>query len=201
MSSQQTPYLKEHYEKVVAPELKKTLGYKNIFQIPRVEKVVLNVGVSALLDKSVLEESVKNLGLIAGQQPVKTFATKSISNFKLREGMPVGCKVTLRGPRMWDFLFRLIAVALPAIRDFRGIPTKLDGQGNYALGVHDITIFPEISVDSIKRQSGLDICIVTTAKTDKEGTELLKLLGMPFRKREQQEENASSGASSEESAA
>lgn len=199
MSSQNTPYLKEHYEKVVAPELQKTLGYKNIFQIPRIEKVVLNVGVSALLDKSVLDESVKNLGLIAGQQPVKTLATKSISNFKLREGMPVGCKVTLRGTRMWDFLFRLIAVALPSIRDFRGIPTKLDGQGNYSLGVTDITIFPEISVDSIKRQSGLDICIVTTAKTDKEGAELLKLLGMPFRKREQTEETTAS--SEEESAA
>lgn len=184
MSSQETPLLKEHYQKVVAPGLKKSLGCKNDFQIPRIEKVVLNVGVSALLDKSVMEETVKNLGLITGQQPIRTKAKVSISNFKLREGMDVGAKVTLRGRRMWDFLYRLIAVALPSIRDFRGVHSKLDGSGNYSLGVTDITIFPEISVESIKRQSGLELSIVTSAQSNEEGLELLTLLGVPFRKQE-----------------
>lgn len=185
MSSQN--FLKEHYETTVVEGLKKSRGYKNKYQIPRIEKVVLNMGVSALLDKSAMEEAVKNMGLIAGQSPVKTLAKKSIANFKLREEMPIGCKVTLRAERMWDFLLRLIAVSLPAIRDFRGIPQKFDGNGNYSLGITDITIFPEISVDSIKRQSGLEFTIVTSAKTDEEGYELLDLLGMPFRKRETQE--------------
>ena len=159
MSSQN--FLKEHYEKTVVEGLKKSRGYKNKYQIPRIEKVVLNMGVSALLDKSVMEEAVKNMGLIAGQRPVRTLAKKSIANFKLREEMPIGCKVTLRGERMWDFLLRLVAVSLPAIRDFRGIPQKFDGNGNYSLGITDITIFPEISVDSIKRQSGMELTIVT----------------------------------------
>jgi large subunit ribosomal protein L5 len=142
------------------------------------------------LDKGVMEESVKNMGLITGQRPIKTISKKSIANFKLREDMPIGCKVTLRGERMWDFLLRLIAVALPSIRDFRGIPSKFDGNGNFSLGVTDITIFPEISVDSIKRQSGLEFTIVTSANTDEEGYELLDLLGMPFRKREEQDETS-----------
>jgi large subunit ribosomal protein L5 len=185
MSSQN--FIKEHYETNVVEALKKSRGYKNKYQIPRIEKVVLNMGVSALLDKGVMEEAVKNMGLVAGQQPIKTIASKSISNFKLREGMPIGCKVTLRGERMWDFMLRLIAVALPAIRDFRGIPQKFDGNGNYSLGVTDITIFPEISVESLKRQCGLEFTIVTTAETDEEGYELLDLLGMPFRKRETKE--------------
>ncbi|MBN12958.1 MAG: 50S ribosomal protein L5 [Opitutaceae bacterium] len=185
MSSQN--FLKEHYEKTVVEGLKKSRGYKNKYQIPRIEKVVLNMGVSALLDKSVMEEAVKNMGLIAGQSPVRTLAKKSIANFKLREEMPIGCKVTLRSERMWDFLLRLVAVSLPAIRDFRGIPQKFDGNGNYSLGITDITIFPEISVDSIKRQSGMELTIVTSAKTDEEGYELLDLLGMPFRKRETQD--------------
>lgn len=182
MSSQN--FLKEHYETTVVDGLKKSRGYTNKFQVPRIEKVVLNMGVSALLDKSVMEESVKNMSLITGQQPIRTIAKKSIANFKLRDGMPIGCKVTLRGVRMWDFLLRLVAVSLPAIRDFRGLPQKFDGNGNYSLGITDITIFPEISVDSIKRQSGLELTIVTSAKTDQEGFELLDLLGMPFRKRE-----------------
>tara|TARA_B100001057_G_C22854993_1_gene952362 strand:- start:316 stop:927 length:612 start_codon:yes stop_codon:yes gene_type:complete len=185
MSSQN--FLKEHYENTVVEGLKKSRGYKNKYQIPRIEKVVLNMGVSALLDKSVMEEAVKNMGLIAGQSPVRTLAKKSIANFKLREEMPIGCKVTLRSERMWDFLLRLVAVSLPAIRDFRGIPQKFDGNGNYSLGITDITIFPEISVDSIKRQSGMELTIVTSAKTDEEGYELLDLLGMPFRKRETQD--------------
>jgi len=194
MSSQNI--VKQHYETKVVDALKKSRGYKNPYQIPKIEKVVLNMGVSASLDKAALEESVKNLGLITGQQPVQTLAKKSIANFKLREGMPIGCKVTLRGERMWDFLFRLIAVALPSIRDFRGVPQKFDGQGNYSLGVTDITIFPEISVESLKRQAGLELTIVTSAQSDAEGFELLDLLGMPFRKREAKSETAT-----EESAA
>ena len=188
MSSQN--FIKEHYRTNVVEALKKSRGYKNFYQIPRIEKVVLNMGVSALLDKGVMEESVKNMGLITGQKPIKTIAKKSIANFKLREEMAIGCKVTLRGERMWDFMLRLIAVALPSIRDFRGIPSKFDGNGNFSLGVTDITIFPEISVDSIKRQSGLEFTIVTSAATDEEGYVLLDLLGMPFRKREEQDETS-----------
>tara|TARA_B100000212_G_scaffold187255_3_gene141255 strand:- start:12143 stop:12754 length:612 start_codon:yes stop_codon:yes gene_type:complete len=190
-------FLKEHYEKTVVEGLKKSRGYKNKYQIPRIEKVVLNMGVSAMLDKSVMDEAVKNMGLIAGQTPVRTLAKKSIANFKLREEMPIGCKVTLRSERMWDFLLRLVAVSLPAIRDFRGIPQKFDGNGNYSLGITDITIFPEISVDSIKRQSGMELTIVTSAKTDEEGYELLDLLGMPFRKRETQDGNDDAPTESE----
>ena len=188
MSSQN--FIKEHYQTKVVEALKKSRGYTNVYQIPRIEKVVLNMGISALLDKGVMEESVKNMGLITGQRPIKTISKKSIANFKLREDLPIGCKVTLRGERMWDFLLRLIAVALPSIRDFRGIPSKFDGNGNFSLGVTDITIFPEISVDSIKRQSGLEFTIVTTAGSDEEGYELLDLLGMPFRKREEQDETS-----------
>lgn len=187
MSSENTPYMKAHYESVVVEGMKKAFGYSNKFEIPVIEKISLNAGVGAHFEKSVLEETFKNMASIAGQQPVRTYAKKSIANFKLREGMPVGCRVTLRGTRMWDFLFRLIAVSLPAIRDFRGIHDRMDGNGNYSLGIHDITIFPEINVESIKRQSGLELSIVTSAKSDKEGRELLKLLGMPFRIHESKE--------------
>lgn len=190
MSSQKISPLKQHYIDVVAPGLKEALGYTNDHQIPRLEKVVLNVGVDASSDKSVLAEAVKNMGLIAGQAPVKTIARTSIANFKLREGMPIGCKVTLRGSRMWDFMYRLLAVALPSIRDFRGVHSRFDGSGNYTLGVTDVTIFPEISTESLKYQAGLEFTIVTSAKTNKEGKELLKLLGMPFREQEKTEESA-----------
>ena len=189
MSSKPIPSLKDHYENTVAPALKKSRSYKNVYQIPRIEKVVLNAGVSASADKAVLQEVVKNMGLVAGQQPIKTFAKKSIANFKLREGMPIGCKVTLRGDRMWDFLYRLIAIALPSIRDFRGIPSRFDGNGNFSLGVEDITIFPEVNVESLKHHAGLEFTIVTSADSNEEGYELLDLLGMPFRKRERQAEN------------
>ncbi len=194
MSSEANLNIKELYETKVVAELQKALGYTNKFQIPRIEKVVLNTGVGAHFEKAVLQEAVKNMGLIAGQAPIKTIAKKSIANFKLREGMPIGCKVTLRGARMWEFLHRLIAVALPSIRDFRGIHSKLDGNGNYTLGVTDITIFPEISVDSVKRQSGLEMTFVTSAKTDKEGLALLTLLGMPFRKKKEDEDSSESAA-------
>ena len=194
MSSQNTPLLKQHYLEKVAPELKKSLGCKNDFQVPRIEKVVLNIGIDAASEKAVLEEAVKNLSAIAGQAASKTYARKSISNFKLREGMPIGCKVTLRGDRMWDFLLRLLAVSLPSIRDFRGVHSRFDGKGNYSLGITDITIFPEVPTESLKFQSGLEFTIVTTAKTNEQGKELLTLLGMPFRKHEKQEAEKASDA-------
>jgi len=176
------PELKKFYHETVVPELQKSLGYKNIMEVPKVEKIVLNSGVGSENDKSVMDEVVKEMSAISGQKAVVTKARKSISNFKLREGMPVGVKVTLRGNQMWEFLYRLIKVSLPLIRDFRGIGKRMDGRGNYTLGINDNTIFPEINVDGHKRQTGLDICIVTTAQNDQEGLELLTLLGMPFRK-------------------
>jgi large subunit ribosomal protein L5 len=178
------PELKQFYLQNVVPQLQKSRGYKNIHQIPKVTKVVINSGVSAQLDKGAVEEVAKELSSIAGQKAVVTKSRQSISNFKLRENQPIGAKVTLRGPIMWEFLYRLIYVALPNIRDFRGVGNKLDGKGNYNLGISDTTIFPEITVDGHKRTLGCDIVIVTTATSDEEGHELVKLLGMPFRKRE-----------------
>ena len=159
----------------------KSRGYQNTHQVPTLEKLVVNSGMSASLDKSGVQQTIDDIATLTGQQPVVTKARQSIANFKLRKGMPVGVKATLRGIRMYEFLYRLIAIALPGIRDFRGIPKKLDGNGNYALGIKDHTIFPEIGVDSHKRIIGMDIAITTTAKTDDEAIELLKLLGMPFR--------------------
>ncbi len=176
------PKLQTVYEETVLPELMKEKGYKNALQAPRLEKVVLNTGVSAALDKAAVEDAAKDLGLIAGQKAVVTKARKSISNFKLREGMPIGAKVTLRGARMWDFVYRCINIALPNIRDFRGVPNKLDGSGNYTLGIADHTIFPEISTDGSRRQMGLDVTFVTSATDDADGHDLLGRLGMPFRK-------------------
>ena len=151
-------------------------------QVPKVTKIVLNSGVGSSNDKNVINDIAKDLGLITGQKPIITLSRLSISNFKLREGMPVGVKVTLRGNSMWEFLYRMITVALPLIRDFRGIGKKMDGLGNYTLGIADHTIFPEINVDTHKHLVGMDISIVTTASNDDEGLELLTLLGMPFRK-------------------
>lgn len=176
------PVLKKFYRESVVPELSKKFGYKNLHEVPKIEKVVLNSGVDASADKSVMEDVTRDLGLIAGQKPKVTRAKLSISNFKLRKGMPIGAKVTMRGGSMYEFLYRFINVALPNIRDFRGVHRKLDGRGNYALGIQDHTIFPEINVDGQKRTMGLDVCITTSAKTDEEGRELLRLLGMPFRK-------------------
>lgn len=177
-----TPVLKHYYNDAVVPELKKKFGYDNLHIIPRIEKIVLNSGFNASADKAHVAYVNEELKKIAGQRPVTTKAKLSISNFKLREGQPIGAKVTLRGAAMYEFLLRLINIALPCIRDFRGVPTKLDGKGNYTLGVSDHTIFPEISVESAGAGMGLDICIVTNAQTDDEGRELLRLLGMPFRK-------------------
>lgn len=173
--------LKEHYHSRVAPEMTKAFGYKNSHQIPVVQKVVINSGIKADTEKTWINDVAKEIGIICGQKPVITRAKKSISNFKLRQGMPIGVMVTLRGVRMYEFLYRLIAVALPTIRDFRGVSRKFDGHGNYNMGITDHTIFPEITVDTNRKNIGMDITIVTSAKTDEEGRELLRLMGMPFR--------------------
>jgi large subunit ribosomal protein L5 len=178
------PTLKKLYSEKVFPELMKIRGYKNKHQVPRIVKVNLNSGIDAEADKNQIADVQRDLALIAGQKPVLSRTRKAISNFKLKENQIVGCHVTLRGDAMWEFLYRLLAVALPTIRDFRGVSPKLDGQGNYNIGITDFTIFPEITVENVKKSMGLDITIVTTAETDDEGRELLRLLGMPFRRTE-----------------
>ena len=177
------PFLKAQYEEIAIPELKKKFGYTNIHEIPRVVKVVINHGFDASVEKAQIDEAVKEITNIACQKAVVTLSKKSISNFKLRENQPIGVKVTLRGNAMYEFLVRLIAIALPGIRDFRGVSGKLDGHGNYTLGITDHTIFAESHGDHSKKAIGMDITIVTSAKTDDEGRELLSLLGMPYRKR------------------
>lgn len=176
------PTLKKHYAEQVAPELTKSRGYSNKHQVPRLLKIVLNTGIDADADKNQVADAQRDLAAIAGQKAIVTRAKKAISNFKLKEGQPVGAYVTLRGDAMWEFLYRLLAVALPTIRDFRGVSPKLDGQGNYNLGITDFTIFPEITVENVKKSMGLDITLVTSAESDDEGRELLRLLGMPFRR-------------------
>ncbi|MBI4848105.1 MAG: 50S ribosomal protein L5 [Nitrospirae bacterium] len=175
--------LKDKYIKEIAPLLMKEFSYKSVMQVPRLQSIVINVGMGeATQDIKPLEAAVKELAIISGQAPVITRAKKSIAGFKLREGMPVGCRVTLRGVRMYDFLDKFISLALPRIRDFKGISGKsFDGRGNYAFGVREQIIFPEIVYDKIASMHGMDIIIVTSAKTDKEGKALLKYLGMPFR--------------------
>lgn len=176
------PSLKKLYLEQVVPELVKTRGYKNRHEVPKLVKVTINTGIDADADKNQIADIQRDLASIAGQKPVLAKSRKAIANFKLKQGQIVGCHVTLRQAAMWEFLYRLLAVALPTIRDFRGVPTKLDGQGNYNLGITDHSIFPEISVENLKKHIGLDITIVTTARTDDEGRELLRLLGMPFRR-------------------
>ena len=184
------PHLKTHYLEQVVPALMKSQGYKNLHQVPKVDKIVLNSAFGAEMDKGGLEDLRKDFASLAGQAPVICKARISVSNFKLRKGMSVGFKATLRGHVMWDFLFRLIAIALPNIRDFRGVSPLLDGHGNYTLGITDHSIFPEINVERQRTNVGLDVCIATSAATDEEGRELFSLLGMPFRKisSEQQED-------------
>ncbi|MCZ6671384.1 MAG: 50S ribosomal protein L5 [Verrucomicrobia bacterium] len=176
------PSLKTTYLEQIVPALMKSRGYNNQLQVPKIQKIVLNSGVAATSDKNVINDIAKDFALITGQKPIITHARLSISNFKLREGMPIGVKVTLRGNSMWEFFYRLITVSLPLIRDFRGIRNKMDGRGNYTLGISDHTIFPEINIDTHKHTVGMDVSIVTTAESDDEGLELLTLLGMPFRK-------------------
>ena len=174
--------LKKAYLEKIVPELMKSRGYQNRHEVPKVEKVIINSGFDANVERSFPEDLAKEITLIAGQKAVITKASKSISNFKLREGMPIGVRVTLRGERMYDFLYRFISVVLPLIRDFQGMKRKLDGHGNYTVGITDHTIFPEINSDMNKRQIGMDITMVTSAASDDEGRELLSMLGMPFRK-------------------
>jgi len=175
--------LRKHYETEVVPKLIETFKYRNVMQVPKVKKIVLNMGLGeAIQNIKVLETATAELKAIAGQQPVVTKAKKSIAAFKLREGMPIGCMVTLRHGRMYDFLQKLVNVALPRVRDFRGVSSKaFDGRGNYALGIKEHIIFPEIDYDKIDQIKGLNVSIVTSARTDEEGRELLRLLGMPFR--------------------
>jgi large subunit ribosomal protein L5 len=176
------PELKKIYLEEVVPALQKSCGFQNLHQVPKIDEVVLNSSFGVELDKNGIEELRKDITSLSGQAPIVIKAKMSVSNFKLREGMPVGIKVTLRGNVMWEFLLRLIAIALPNIRDFRGVSSKLDGLGNYTLGIIDHSIFPEINVERQRTNTGLDISIVTTAQNDEHGKELLKLLGMPFRK-------------------
>src|SRR5881397_3674390 len=173
--------LYEKYVKEVVPALKEKRKYTNIHQVPRMEKIVVNMGVSASLEKSAVDDAARDLSMITGRKPVISKSRKSIANFKLRQGQPIGCRVTLRREAMYEFFDRLVAAALPRIRDFRGMPTRsFDGRGNYSIGIADQTVFPEIELDKIKRQQGMDITIVTSAQTDDEAMELLKLMGMPF---------------------
>ncbi|MEM7050762.1 MAG: 50S ribosomal protein L5 [Acidobacteriota bacterium] len=176
------PRLRTRYFDEVIPKLREEFGIENVMAVPRLVKVNLNMGVGeAIQNIKVLDNAVAELAAIAGQQPMTTRAHKSISNFKLREGMPIGCRVTLRGTRMWDFLDRLISVALPRVRDFRGIPTRsFDGRGNYTLGVRDHLIFPEIDYNKVDKSKGLNITVVTTAGNDERALFLLRELGMPF---------------------
>jgi large subunit ribosomal protein L5 len=177
------PRLKEKYRKEVVPSLMKRFGYRNLMQVPKLEKIVINIGVGeAIQNVKFLESSISDLTIITGQKPIMRRAKKSISNFKLREGAPIGCCVTLRKDRMLDFYDKLVNIAIPRIRDFRGVPAKsFDGRGNFNLGLKEQLIFPEIDYDKVEKIRGMNITICTTAKTDEEGLELLKALGMPFR--------------------
>ncbi len=179
-----TPRIREKYEKEIAPALMKRFGYKNVMQVPRVRTIVINVGMGDAIQNAKLMDAVSSdLAAITGQRPVIRRAAKAISNFKLKAGMPIGCMVTLRKARMYEFLDRLVNVAIPRIRDFRGTsPKSFDGRGNYNLGISEQIIFPEIDYDKVEKIKGMNITIVTTAKTDEEGLELLKGLGMPFRR-------------------
>lgn len=178
--------LKEKYQKEIVPKLREQFAYKSIMQVPRLEKIVINMGVGeAASDAKILDEAIRDLETISGQKPSVRIAKKAISNFKLREGMKIGAKVTLRKEMMYEFLDRFVSLALPRVRDFRGISDKsFDGRGNYTLGLKEQIIFPEINVDKVTKILGMDITFVTTAKTDKEALELLSAFGMPFRKKE-----------------
>jgi len=176
--------LRDTYENEIKKAMTDKFGYKNVMEVPRLEKIVINMGVGEAKENSkILESAVKDLTTISGQKPVITKAKKSVANFKLREGMPIGCKVTLRGERMYEFTDRLVNLALPRVRDFRGVSAEsFDGRGNYALGIKEQIIFPEIEYDKVDKVRGMDIIFVTTARTDEEARELLRLFGMPFKK-------------------
>jgi large subunit ribosomal protein L5 len=179
------PRLSTHYKNKVVPELVKSFGYKNIMEVPKLTKISLNMGLGdAVQDNSLIDKGANDLATITGQKPSISKAKRSVSNFKLRQGMKIGAHVTLRGDRMYEFIDRFIALAVPRIRDFRGLPDKsFDGRGNYTIGIKEQLIFPEVDMEKIDGIRGLDVTFVTTAKTDKEAYELLKLMGMPFRKK------------------
>ena len=176
--------VKAYYDKEVVPALMKKFGYKSVMQVPKIEKIVINTGLGDIKDNQKSMQIIENeLKLITGQKPIYRKATKSVANFKVREGMNIGLKVTLRGRRMYDFYDKLVSIALPRVRDFRGVSDKaFDGRGNYALGLKEQLIFPEITYDQVEKIRGMDVCIVTTAQTDEEARELLRALGMPFKK-------------------
>jgi large subunit ribosomal protein L5 len=178
------PRLKERYKKEIAPELRRQFSYANVMQVPRVEKVTVNIGLGEAKENArAVETATADIATVTGQKPVVTKAKKAIANFKIRQNMPVGVAVTLRGDRMWEFLDRLVNAALPRIRDFHGVPVKaFDGRGNYSLGVREQLIFPEIDYDKVDRIRGMQINIITTARTDEEGRRLLEMMGMPFSK-------------------
>src|SRR6187455_2527194 len=182
MAAKNTPRMRARYDEVIAKAMTEKFGYKNRLEVPRLEKITLNMGVGeASQDKKKVQTAAAEMELIAGQKPVITKAKKSIAQFKLREGMPIGCKVTLRRDRMYEFLDRLVTIAMPRIRDFRGLnPKSFDGRGNYAMGFKEQIVFPEISYEKIEKVRGLDIIVTTTAKTDEEARELLTLFGFPF---------------------
>jgi large subunit ribosomal protein L5 len=184
-----TPRFKTRYRDEVVPALMEEFGYDNVMQVPRMVKISVNKGVGeATQNKKALNDAIEEIRAITGQHPVTRLAKKSVSNFKVRQGMPIGASVTLRGDNMWEFMDRLVTLALPAVRDFRGIPDKsFDGRGNYTLGVKEQIIFPEINVDQVSSISGMDVTFVTTAQTDKEAHALLKKLGMPFVRRDEEE--------------
>ena len=176
--------VKVYYDTEVVPALVKKFGYTSVMQVPKIDKIVINTGLGDIKDNQKSMQITENeLKLITGQKPIYRKATKSVANFKVREGMNIGLKVTLRGNRMYDFFDKLVSIALPRVRDFRGVPDKaFDGRGNYSLGLKEQLIFPEITYDQVEKIRGMDVCIVTTAQTDEEARELLKLLGMPFKK-------------------
>ena len=190
MADKYTPRLKQQYEERIVQAMTEKFGYKNRLEVPRLEKITLNMGVGeASQDKKKVQTAAEEMALIAGQKPVITIAKKSIAQFKLREGMPIGSKVTLRRDRMYEFLDRLVTVAMPRIRDFRGLnPKSFDGRGNYAMGLKEQIVFPEISYDKIEKVRGLDVIVTTTAETDEEARELLRLFGFPFPADQQAEE-------------
>ncbi len=192
MADKYIPRLKSKYDAEIAKAMTEKFGYKNVMEVPRIEKIVLNMGVGeATQDKKKVEQAAGEMELIAGQKPVVTRAKKSIAQFKLREGMPIGCKVTLRRERMYEFLDRLVTIAMPRIRDFRGLnPKSFDGRGNYAMGLKEQLVFPEINYDRIEKVRGMDIIVTTTAKTDDEARELLRLFGFPFPKNDEAKQAA-----------
>jgi large subunit ribosomal protein L5 len=192
MADKYTPRMRTRYDEEIVKAMTEKFGYTNRLQVPRIEKITLNMGVGeASQDKKKVQTAAEEMELIAGQKPVITKAKKSIAQFKLREGMPIGCKVTLRRERMYEFLDRLITIAMPRIRDFRGVnPKSFDGRGNYAMGLKEQIVFPEISYDKIEKVRGLDIIVTTTANTDDEARELLRLFGFPFPAEEAQQQEA-----------